>query len=207
MNKRENKKMKDVILAIIFFGFVALLFTGCATTIPFQYQHPESTQSGYTDMSIAYSYVNDQRAEKDTDKIFESCPVEDLNKTIGEEIRSTGLFRKVISIPPDKMDDEKYLQNQDIDFVMNSSLKEMKWEIPDYDKIQTTIFIVSFLTGGIGGVIYGSTDSDIYGDMKQRITLIEQNSGKILLDKEYTGHIEERKTKFKCDTLKTKAEI
>ncbi len=90
---------------------------------------------------------------------------------------------------------------------MFPTLEEMKWEVPNYDRILATAFVTSLLTGGVGGVIYGSTKVDVYGDTTLKIKIIEQDTGKILIDKDYKAHIKERKAKLSCDTSTTKSEI
>ena len=124
-----------------------------------------------------------------------------------EEIRSTGLFEKVVLIPEDQAGNETYLKEQNVTLLMGLSLKQFKWEVPNYGAKSAGAFAAGFAGGLVGGVIYGSIRTDVYGDTVLKINLSDLNSGKTLIDKEYTGHCAERRALLECDTPKTKATV
>lgn len=66
-------------------------------------------------------------------------------------------------------------------------------------------FAASFLTGGVGGLIYGSIRTDVYGDIKLTINVIDIGSDKSIIEKEYVGHYTERKAMMNSDSAKTRA--
>jgi hypothetical protein len=183
------------------------VLTACAAKKPFLYQYPVQVEQPAAGMKLACTCIKDRRQDHEIDKIYAENLTEDLNRIIEKEIQSMGLCKQVISIPRAEKVDKALKENPDIDLVMYTSLKELVWEVPDYDRKVGTVFVLSFLTGGLGGVAYGSTKTDVYGNARIKITVIRTETGEKLIDKEYVGHIEERMALLKCDTPNTKARI
>jgi hypothetical protein len=181
-----------------------LLLAGCSTK--FIYPTPEAKSADSKGLILAYKAVEDQRSDRKIDEIYENKnPLGDIDKVIEEEIRSTGLFEKVVLIPGNQGDDAAYLRENNIGLLMTPSLKELKWQVPNYDAKMAGAFAVSILTGLVGGFIYGSIPTDVYGDTTMKVVLKDLNTGETLVEKDYTGHCSERKAMISCDSPKTKA--
>lgn len=188
------------------FGLVLALLTGCSTK--FIYKSPEVKQPEPTGIAFAYTKLEDRRDDRKIDEVYENKnPLQDIVKIIEEEVRSTGLFERVLLIPEDQLGNDAYLKEKNVEFLMTSFLKEFKWTVPHYDAKLGVAFVVGFLGGLVGGLIYGSFPTDVYGDTVLNINLKDISSGKLLIDKEYVGHCTERRALLSCDSAKTKATV
>lgn len=180
---------------------VAVVGSGCASQSQFLYQPSKAQENNNGAIVAVMSPLKDSReGNKNIDKIYSVKPLEEIQRIIHDELMSTGLF-KGISFSEDNKDDDK------ADIKIEPSLTEMAWEVPNYEGICNIAFITGMLTGGIGGLIYGCTTTDVYGDTNLHIKIVETSSGNILIDKEYKGHCEEKTTKMICDTSGTKAKM
>lgn len=184
------------------------LFTsGCVRTASFRYDYPQGSKPAVAGLKIAYTYPKDERQpNEDVDKMWSKDPIEDIGKIIQEEIQSTGLFGEVVPIA--KGEEEKLvLEKSGIRMVLHASIKELSWEIPNLKEQETKAFVISILTGGIGGLIYGSGSTDFYGKAKLRVVLDNRETGRNLLDKEYSSRAEERMARLKTDSANERARI
>lgn len=84
-------------------------------------------------------------------------------------------------------------------YVLHSQLKELRWNVPNHDAMVTTTFIVSFFTGGIGGVIYGCTDTDVFGYADVHFRLENAQTRETVLDRDFKATEKRRTTKLSCD--------
>lgn len=130
------------------------------------------------------------------DKVLElpSC----FDVVIANELTNSGLC-KAVELKPNASTNSQY--------DLQCTLHCLEWEVPDYKHKVRTAFTVSLLTGGIGGVAYGSTSTEVYGRAKMRFVVSEKNRNEVLLDREYSGAATERKSKFNCDTATTYREM
>lgn len=191
---------------LIRFGLVLGLLTGCSTK--FIYQSPEMKPPESTGITFAYAKVEDERDDREIDAVYENeDPLQDIVRIIEEEVRSTGLFERVLLIPEDQIDNDAYLKENNVEFLMTSFLRKFKWTVPDYEEKLSFAFVAGFLGGIVGGVIYGCIPTDVYGDTVLDIAVKDMNSGGWLIDKEYVGHCNERKILFACDSPGTKATV
>lgn len=188
--------MVKKILSVILFSF---LVSGCSTK--FVYDHPPACNDVKDYQAIAaLASVQDERTQRVIDRIYEENPIQDIDIIFKEELMSTGLFTHVI--PFENRDSTKDIE---ADIIVFPNLLHMDWEVPNYDQICTTAFVLGLFTGIVGGTIYGCTDTDVYGDTTLHIKTIDSKTGEILIDQEYAGHCESEKLKFTCDSLDTKA--
>jgi hypothetical protein len=197
--------MKYYLSRCLMFCSLILFLNGCATTTPFIYDHPKTAKPVVTELKIAITYPKDEREpNKEVDKMWSKNPVEDVAKVLEDEIRSTGLFRETVLI--NKGEDEKTALNA-VHMVLKTSLKELTWEIPNLKEQENKALVVSILTGGIGGLIYGSGSTDFYGKAKLRVILENREKKEVLLDKEYFSRAEEKMTRLKTDSAEERARI
>ncbi len=186
----------------IFMGLCIILLAGCATKSQFIYDHPdENTLASQQELIALVMPVNDLREdEKEIDQIFADDPLLEIQKIIKEEIASTGYFSEVIL-----QQENQPVVNADIIFVPH--LRKMQWMVPDYDDMIGKVYIISFLTGGIGGVAYGSTETDVIGDVELKLEIIEQSTNDVLHEKIHSGHHKQKMAKMNCDAPETKATV
>jgi hypothetical protein len=205
--KEENMK-KALRLSIVFAG-IGLLLLGCAPT-KFIYNTPGITRPSLdgTGLVLAMKTTEDQRTDRGIDESYENKkPLEDIECIIEQEIKSTGLFEKVIHVSDEQANGEAFLLESNITQLMSSQLKELRWEVPSYETKTAIAFIAGLLGGLVGGAIYGSVPTDVYGDSRIFVNLKDARSGTILIAKEYSARCTERRALFTCDTPKTKATV
>jgi len=197
--------MKYYLKKGLIFCSLILFLNGCATTTPFIYDYPQTAKPVVTELKIVITYPKDEREpNKEVDKMWSKNPVEDIGKVIEDEIQSTGLFRETVLIK--KGEDEKIALN-DVQMVLKTSLKELAWEIPNLKEQENKTLVISILTGGIGGLVYGSCSTDFYGKAKLRVVLEDRETKKVLLDKEYFSRAEEKMARLKTDSAEERAKI
>jgi hypothetical protein len=175
--------MKYYLSRCLIFCSLVLFVNGCATTTSLIYDCPSVVKPAITELRIAITYPKDEREpNQKVDKMWSKNPIEDIGKVIQDEIRSTGLFRETVL--RNKGQDEK-IGLSDIQMVLRTSLKELAWEIPNPKEQENKMLVISILTGGIGGLAYGSGSTEIYGKAKLKVVLEDRETKRILLDKEY----------------------
>lgn len=158
-------------------------------------------------ITFAYAKVEDRRENRKIDDIYENNnPLQAIVKIVGEEVRSTGLFEKVLLIPEEQRDKDAYLKENNVEFLMSAFLKEFKWTVPNYG-LKVGVAFAAILLGGIPGVAFGCVRTDVYGDTVMNITVKDMSSGRLIIDKEYVGHYNERQMLFTCDNPSTKATV
>lgn len=188
---------------LIQIGLAIALLTGCTTK--FIYQSPEVKPPESTGIVFAYTKVEDQRENRKIDTEYENKnPLQDITKIIEEEVKSTGIFERVLLVQEDELNKDANLK---VGFLMKSSLKEFKWTVPNYEVKVAVAFVAGIAGGLIGGIIYGAIPTDVYGDTVLKVQLTNISSGKLLIDKEYVGHCIDKKAILICDTCETKATI
>jgi hypothetical protein len=189
---------------VVYYLFIFLLI-GCSSTTKFIYTNPEISTSKSAGFILVCKEINDKRDKKDIDEVYKDNPLIDIKKILADEVLSTGLFKTVGFISDDQARNISYLKRERIDFLVDVTLTRLEWEVSDYNQILGTTFIVSILTGGLGGLIYGATPTDVYGNAIFKIKMVDTNSGKPYFEKEYIGKAKESMAKLSSDTTETKA--
>jgi len=190
--------MKSRIILIL----VALLvLSGCASKASFVYECPtEGLDKGKGRVVAAVARIVDERKSPESfDNFYEGNPSDDLQPILEHELFRTDVFKQVVSandIAPIKGD-----------VLIEPTLNKLQWQVPDYDSLRAKAFLFGFFTGIIGGTIYGYTDTDVYGDSDLHLRVTEVSSGRVVLDKSYTGRYEQEIIKFKCDLPETRVMV
>ncbi len=193
----------------------AIAVSGCTTPQPFYYQHSESKQARDSALPLQYRNITDERIDKEIDEIFENPTIEEVNKVVQQELKNFGIFSQII-LPPETFPMAKADSgSNETPFIFQGTLKDLKWEILNYDDLEATAFAVGLLTGAVGGIIYGSTDIDVYGHAVMHIRIENPNpvmgvptsTRNFLIDKKYVARVKETMTKFVCDIPETKAKM
>jgi len=183
--------------------FVIMFFSGCAGKSPFIYEDNSSSNLKADGPSIAIQYIIDKRTgDTDIDESFETDPLIDMSNILKNEIESTGYFSNVYLIE----ENSSYL-NTDHFYIIRPYLINMKWEIPNYEDMIGNLMFISLITGGLGGIIYGSTETDVLGDVSLNIVMENKYSGHVLIDKQYNGHSKKSYSKFVSDSNFKKSRV
>jgi hypothetical protein len=173
---------------------VAML-SGCASGGPRTVELQTKTTSFAARHSIEASElkvtVSDKRADRSIDQILSQKVPDTIKEVIDRSLRET----KAITIQP----------AADAPMEIVGELTKLEWFVPGYDAMLKKVFVASFLTGGLGGVAYGSTETPVQGNVTIKLTALK--SGQELLSREYVGIHEEKMAKLKCDVMTTKSRM
>lgn len=195
--------MDHIYKTLPFFLIATFLFVGCASKTGLIYDHPKTDILTTSNLKVAVAHPEDERQPNEkVDKMWAGDPAEDIKKVISDELKSTGLFKEIVVLP---LEDKTKLR--DVNFILNSSIKDLAWEIPNLEDQEGKMLVISILTGGIGGLIYGSGDTDFYGKAKLKITIKESETNATLLDKEYVSRVEEKMARLNTDSYEERSKI
>jgi len=195
--------------SIVLLGGLAAALMGCATPPlqPFVYEYSKPKLDPSGSLVLAFSGMADLRTDRNIDKVYANPPVEEVNNILAQEIMSTGLFKDVVRLPGILEEGHKESKLKTADLHLKAALLVMKWEVPNYESIVRNAFVVSLLTGGVGGVMYGSSNTDVFGHARMQLLVKDQRTNVVLIEKEYIGVVKENMIKFQCDTAETKARM
>lgn len=173
-------------------------FSGCAggpKVVPFPYAMPMAAAAAPQQPAAAIQTVVDRRADRSLDPFLAEPPVELVKQAVAAEFASAALFSHVATEPaPARIG-------------IAVELLDLSWAVPNHDRMMKTAFWTSFLTGGIGGLAYGSTETPVLGHASIHFKVSDQTTGRALFDDTVEAVHQEKMAKLKCDTLETRANI
>lgn len=170
---------------------------GCVSQKPLPYSFSTAKQPVDGAPKLAVTPVVSVRANQEGMGKVLALPT-CLNSVIVSELQASGAFSTVV------------FATNDIGTAglkLDSKLGALDWEVPNYDRILGTVFLVSLCTGGVGGVVYGVTETDVFGHATVHFTLTDMSSSSVLLDRDYLGKYSVRKAKLSCDTPDSYREV
>jgi len=121
-----------------------------------------------------------------------------LDEVLVRELQGAGVFKQV-SLTTRGIAADHYL--------LEPSLVDLRWEVPDYKRKVSTAFTISLLTGGIGGIGYGATGTDVFGHATLHIKLIDPRQQQVVLERDYRATAKDNRSKLRCDTPTTYREM
>ena len=180
---------------------VLFLVSGCASKSKFVYECPTGgLENGKGMMVAAVVRIVDQRKDAaNFDIVYDGDAVKDIQSMFEYELLRTGLFKQIVSVT----DTTKIKA----DVIFEPTLNKLQWQVPDYDSIHLKKFLFGFVTGVIGGTLYGLTGTDVYGESGMNLRVTDVASGKVVLNKSYSGQYKQGIVKFKCDRPETKVMV
>jgi hypothetical protein len=180
-------------------AWLGLFLGGCATqrpaiALPYEFPATGSPAAGLPTARV--TTVTDHREDRTLDPLLSDKPVELVQKAIEAELAAKGVYAFTSS-------------GNESAFAIHiaADLREMSWAVPNHSKMVKTAFWTSFLTGGIGGLAYGSTDTPVFGRAVVHLKLTEPSTGRVVLDQAFDAVHEERMAKLKCDLPQTRARM
>jgi hypothetical protein len=177
----------SAMLGVVLFG------TGCISQKPLPYSAvPAKLRETGPQLSILP--IEDRRAAKDDMDRVLAIP-QCVEVVLAQEMEGVGMFQKVSrqTSPPQS------------GYTLRVALDRLQWEVPNYDRILGTTLGVSIATGGLGGLIYGSTGTEVLGHASMEMVLTSGDA--VLLNKKYVGLAKEEKAKMNSDTPATYREV
>jgi hypothetical protein len=176
---------------------VVLLGCGCVSQKPLPFAHGTPLPAPAGGPSLAVIPTQNLRSTKDNEDKVLQIP-ECMDPVTVKELQGIGVF-SAVELCTNSTPENGY--------TLHTQLKELRWEVPNHDTIVTTAFVVSLFTGGIGGVIYGSTGTDVFGYANVHFRLENAQTSQPLLDRDFTATEKRRTTKLVCDTPDTLREV
>lgn len=192
---------RPAIRALVF-ALAGLLIGGCATaprTVQLPYAFPVGTPTAAAAAPTAEIVsVTDSREDRSFDRFMNEQPTEILRKALAAELEAGGAFSRVAR------------QGAPIGgaaVTIDVVLHDLSWAVPNHEGIVKTAFWTSFLTGGLGGLAYGATDTPVFGHAVVALKITERASGRVILAEKLDAVHEEKTAKLKCDSLETRARV
>lgn len=183
-----------------------LLLTGCSSRAKFGYPtRPSATAPGA--LTGALHDVCDRLADRGIEPYYEESVTTAITAALRSEMEASGAFARIESLPgcaaTPPLDT---LRARGIAVVAQPQIDQLKWEVPDYDQIVGTTFVVSLLFGVVGGLAYGMTDTEVFGRVKLEMDLLDVRTG-ATTERIYTGEAREEMDKLTCDTDETRRKM
>ena len=182
---------------------VALAFAGCAAQrqiVHLPYALPAAGTARPEAPSAILTTVTDARDDRLLNQFIEAPPADFLREAFAAELRAAGTCSTVTLRPAHEPPHPE-------DFRIELELRDASWAVPNHAKMAKTAFWTSFLTGGLGGLAYGSTEAKVYGHAAIAVKVTARATNAVLLDATFEHLHEEATSKFKCDTPTTQARV
>jgi len=135
--------------------------------------------------------IDDARTDQSLDSILSNRPSNVARDAIIAAVKTSNVL--------------KLQSHSEVIWSVEGELTRLDWFVPGYDAMLKKALVSSILTGGLGGIAYGSTETPVQGNAVLRIRLMQ--SGQEVLNREYVGFYEERIKKLNCDTIETKSRV
>ncbi|HWN97262.1 MAG TPA: hypothetical protein VNT99_19680, partial [Methylomirabilota bacterium] len=176
------------------FAAAAFFITGCqAPKLSYKTPAPQLNPSG---PALTVLSLVDARTNKAMDKVLAEGYLHEIQAAVADELRSMAMFRTVTvasNVPAPQAE-----------FEIIPTLRRLDWEVPGYNAMLGKTFLISLLTGGIGGAIYISTGTDVYGHAEMSFELRASPAAPVLQNG-YAATVTNEMAKAKSDFPKTKA--
>ncbi len=189
-----------VIITAVILGW-ALGLGGCAhqpTTVALPYEAPVvgGTDHGSRPIGLLTG-VKDARPDWSVDSFLKEPVADFTRRMLAAELVASGAFANVQEKPGDVSGGIQ----------IEASLGELSWMVPNHSRMVKTAFWTSFLTGGLGGLAYGATETPVFGHASLHLKLTDRTTSKVLLDRSFDAVHEERIAKLKSDTIETRTRV
>jgi hypothetical protein len=135
--------------------------------------------------------VIDVRNESSLDAILNDSSSNQIRGAILNSLNDSGLFSQS--------------DGAGTHFLIRAEIVKLQWFVPGYEAMLKKVFVTSFLTGGLGGVAYGSTETEVHG-ICELVIKVDANGRQVLCSSYAEQHIE-KMVKLKCDTMDTKSRV
>lgn len=179
----------------------ALGLGGCAhqpTTVALPYEAPVMGATAQTSRPAGLlTGVQDARQDWSLDSFLKEPVADFTRRMLAAELVANGAFASVQEKPGDVSGG----------VLIEASLGELSWMVPNHSRMVKTAFWTSFLTGGLGGLAYGATETPVFGHAAIHLKLTDRATAKVLLDQSFDAVHEEHIAKLKSDTLETRTRV
>jgi hypothetical protein len=190
-------------LALWLLPLFGVLGTGCVSKPPkavLPYAWPETPAASATAVPAKPTATLTTMEDRREDRVLEAFLAEPMPETIkrilAAELTHENIFSSV-SLPGGTGAGKA-------DFELGVIVEDVSWAVPHYERMLQTAFWTSFLTGGVGGVAYGSTNTPVFGRAAFTLTATRATDHRVVFQKRVEALHEEKMAKFSSDTLNTR---
>ena len=164
---------------------VVSTLAGCATQ--FVYPYPHGAPGRNTNRVIAVARIDDQRVDRDFDKVITTNPLDELSAILKKELESTSLFDKVVVIPTTEAEMAQGRPETPLNFTMNSTLVEIRLDDSQCQSRWRTAGVIGMVTFGFGAIPFWFTDCETSGYVRLHIAVKGDSDEQLYIDKFYSG--------------------
>jgi hypothetical protein len=150
--------------------------------------------------------VIDERSDKSLDEALTIAVDRAVGEALVAEARSSSIASEVSYSTYSPPTPHAQSLQQGIDVEVVARVKELRWEIVNYDALQATAFAVGLLTGLIGAAVMAATKTDVDGHATVDIQWIDLRSGRSF-DRTYVGHCQREWPMLASDQAEAKAKM
>ena len=160
--------IKNILASII----CVILASGCAAPFNYAIPTPNLVDTGPVCVTIKPSILS---PHEDTTKLFDTDLDQTLLEIFDSELAASGYFKETIRIASLSELDSTSPTGQTCEvFILHPTFSSIRWSVPDYEEKMMKAGVISGLTGGIGGLIYGSTKTDMESESVVSIKFTHQ---------------------------------
>jgi len=219
---------KRIITGII----MAILLAGCQKA-QFDYAYPKRAKVKSDGYIIAcHRLTNQSKNYSEIKKIFETDPLLEMDRILGMELQSTGLFQDIRRISSSPQKNGSVGMEQTTDFLLCCSLENIRWEAPKYKKslpgpedflsprllkgefgtldltdFWTQFFFLKIFFKAKDRIEEACEKTEVCGGAGMHVRLRDCRSGQILIDKSYASRYSEQRMKIDCASSTAKAKV
>jgi hypothetical protein len=169
--------------------FISML-AGCATQMVYPY--PDESLGSNTNRLIAVARIDDQRIDRDFDKVITTNPLDELSDILKKELESTGLFDKVVVMPASEAAMAQDQSETPINFIMNPTLVEIRLDDSQCKSNKRAAGLIGLVTFGFGAIPFWFTDCETSGYLRLHIAVKGASDEQLYIDKFYSGQTNQK---------------
>jgi hypothetical protein len=197
-----NRLFRSNLIRIVLGAALLALASGCATNrkpVQLPYTFPTRATASPDAPAAEIANVTDTREDRSLDMFLSERTPDFLRKAFAAEFEAAGTFARVAITSG--------AATGPAPLVIDLALKDVSWAVPNHEKMVKTAFWTSLLTGGLGGLAYGSTDTPVFGHAALVVKVTERSSGRVLFNETVETLHEEKMAKLKSDTLGARSQV
>jgi hypothetical protein len=156
------------------------------------YPYPDGAPGRNTNRVIAVARIDDQRIDRDFDKVITTNPLDELFAILKKELESTSLFDEVVVMPTTEAEMAQDRPETPINFTMNSTLVEIRLDDSQCQSNMRAAGLISIGTFGFGAIPFWFTDCDTSGYVRLHIVVKGVSDEQLYIDKFYSGQANQK---------------
>ena len=183
-------------------GVIICAFTlmHCASQAAFLYTRPNPVAAP-GELVLVLRPIVDARPLQEKEPmegVLETDLLVEVESAIRAEMESMGAFEKI-----ELIGEESSVRHDEV--ALTIQLHQFTWEVPQHNEMATTHFVMNVFSAGLSGLLYGFTETSVYGRVALSMAFTQQD--KLLWEKQYTKTYQEKCKRILSDAPETKARV